>query len=35
MNKHVYLGLMILNLSKNEMYEFWFDNIKQRYGEKA
>ena len=35
MNKSVYLGLSILDLSKSAMYEFWYDYIKPRYGEKA
>ena len=35
MNKHVYLGLSILGLSKTIMYEFWNDYIKQKHGENA
>ena len=35
MNKPVYLVLSILYLSKTVMFEFWYDNIKQKYGEKA
>ena len=35
MNKHVYLGLSILELSKILMYEFWYDYVKPKYGEKA
>ena len=31
MNKPVYLGLSILDLS---MYEFWYDYVKPKYGEK-
>ena len=34
-NKPVYLGLPILDLSKTVMYEFWFDYVKSKYGEKA
>ena len=32
MNKPVYLGLAILDLSKIEMYEFHYDYIKPKYG---
>ena len=35
MNKSVYLGLSILELSKILMYEFWYDYVKPKYGEKA
>ena len=31
MNKHVYLGLSILEISKIVMNEFWFDYIKPKY----
>ena len=31
MNKTVYLGLLILDLSKTVMYEFWYDYIKPKY----
>ena len=34
-NKPVYLGLSILDLSKYVMYEFWFDYVKQEYGQNA
>ena len=34
MNKPVYLGLSILELSKTLMYEFWYDYVKPKY-EKA
>ena len=32
-NKPVYLGLSILELSKILMCEFWYDYIKPKYGE--
>ena len=35
MNKPVYLGLAILDISKILMYEFWYDYIKPKYGNKA
>ena len=35
MNKPVYLGLSILELSKTLMYEFWYDYVKLKCGEKA
>ena len=31
MNKPVYLGMLILNISKTLMYEFWYDHIKPKY----
>ena len=31
MNKPVYLGMSILNISKMLMYKFWDDYIKQNY----
>ena len=31
MNKPVYLGLSILEISKTIMYEFWHDYIKRKY----
>ena len=31
MNKPVYLGLSILEISKTLMYEFWYDYIKPKY----
>ena len=34
-NKPVYLGLPILEISKLIMYEFWYDYVKPEYGEKA
>ena len=35
MNKPVYLGHPILDISKTLMYEFWYDCIKSKYQEKA
>ena len=35
MNTPVYLGISTLELSKILMYEFWYDYIKPKYGEKA
>ena len=34
-NKPVYLGQAILGISKILMYEFWYDYLKPKYGEKA
>ena len=34
-NKPVYLGLSISDLSKTVMYEFWYDYAKPKYGENA
>ena len=35
MNKPIYLGQAILDISKTLMYEFWYDYIKPKYGDKA
>ena len=35
MNKPIYLGQAILDISKTLMYEFWYDYIKPKYKEKA
>ena len=32
MNKPIYLGLSILEISKTTMYEFWYDYMKRKYG---
>ena len=31
MNKLIYLGMLILDISKTPMYEFWYDCIKTKY----
>ena len=33
MNKPIYLGLSILEISKIIMYEFWYDYAKKKYGD--
>ena len=33
MKKPMYLGLSILEISKIIMYEFWYDNVKKKYGD--
>ena len=35
MNKPVYLGQAILDISKTLMYEFWYDYLKPKYGDKV
>ena len=35
MNKPVYLGLSLLELSKIVMHEFWYDYVKSKYGGNA
>ena len=35
MNKPIYLGLLILDISKINMYEFWYDYVKSKYDDKA
>ena len=35
MNKPVYLGLSILELSKILNYEFWYDSVKPGYAKKT
>ena len=35
MNKLLYLGMAILDISKMFMYKFWYDYIRPRYGDKA
>ena len=33
MNKPIYLGYSILEISKTLMYEFWYEYIKSKYGD--
>ena len=33
MNKPIYLGLSILDISKILMYEFWYDYVKPKYND--
>ena len=35
MNKPVYLGMSILDISKMVMYKFWYNYIKPKYGDRA
>ena len=35
MNKPIYLGQTILDITKTLMYEFWYDYIKHKYKDKA
>ena len=35
MNKPVYLGISILDVSKTLMYEVWYDYIKPKYADRA
>ena len=35
LNKPIYLGQAILDISKILIYEFWYDYIKPKYGDKA
>ena len=35
MNKPVYLGMSILDISKTLMYKFWYDYVKPKYEYKA
>ena len=34
MNKPIYLGLSVLEITKTIMYEYWYDYIKQKYKDK-
>ena len=35
MNKSVYLGMSILDIAKTLVYEFWYDYIKPKYGDRT
>ena len=35
MNKPIYFGMSILDISKTLMYEFWYDYIKPKYQDRA
>ena len=34
LNKPIYLGLTILSLSKIKMYEYWYNEMKTKYGDR-
>ena len=33
MNKPIYLGMSILDISTTLMYKFWYDYFKSKYGD--
>ena len=35
MNKPLYLGMSILDISKTLMYKFWYDYVRQKYRNRA
>ena len=35
MNKPIYLGASILDISKTHMYKFWYDHLKLKYNDKV
>ena len=35
MTKPLYVDMSILDISKILMYEFWYDYIKSKYGDRA
>ena len=35
MNKPAYVGMSILDISKMLMYKFWYDYVRQKYGDRV
>ena len=35
MNKPIYLGILILEISKTAVYEFWYDSVETKYQDKT
>ena len=35
MNKPLYFGMSILDINKTLIYEFWYDYVKPKYGDRA
>ena len=35
MNKPIYIGMSILDISKTLMYEFWYDYFNPKYGDRT
>ena len=35
MNKPLYLGMSIIDISKTLIYDFWYENVKPKYNDKA
>ena len=35
MHQPIYLGMSILDISKTRMHEFWYDNVKPKYQDRA
>ena len=34
-NKPIYLGMLVLDISKTHVYKFWYDNVKPKYEDRA